>query len=168
MTLLIIDMDFLYQFNLGLIAPIFTVSFHGMFEKNMFVFLIFKSWQVCDWLAMWIIMLWLMDLMWPRVFRRSNVGLVKNVNSWYDNDNLPDIFEGFCVRNRDRNVHQYNIRNADELYVPYARLDNRKFSIKISGAKLWNVLPNYIKESSSVDVFKQNLRNYLIDNMIVT
>ena len=84
------------------------------------------------------------------------------------NDNLPDIFEGFCVRNRDRNVHQYNVRNADELYVPYARLDIRKFSIKISGAKLWNVLPNYIKESSSVAVFKQNLRNYLIDNMIVT
>ena len=84
------------------------------------------------------------------------------------NDNLPDIFEGFCVRNRDRNVHQYNIRNADELYVPYARLDIRKFSIKISGVKLWNVLPNYIKESSSVDVFKQNLINYVIDNMIVT
>ena len=65
-------------------------------------------------------------------------------------------------------MHQYNVRNADELYVPYARLDIRKFTIKISGAKLWNVLPNYIKESSSVDVFKQNLRNYLIDNMIVT
>ena len=36
---------------------------------------IFKSWQVCDWLAKWIIM-WFMDLRWPRVFRRSNVGLV--------------------------------------------------------------------------------------------
>ena len=65
-------------------------------------------------------------------------------------------------------MHQYNLRNADELYVSYARLDIRKFSIKISGAKLWNVLLNYIKESSSVDVFKQNLKNYLIDNMIVT
>ena len=31
MTLLIIDMDFPYQFNLGLIAPLFTVSFHEMF-----------------------------------------------------------------------------------------------------------------------------------------
>ena len=25
-------MDFLYQFNLGLIAPLFTSSFHDMFE----------------------------------------------------------------------------------------------------------------------------------------
>ena len=37
---------------------------------------IFKSWQVCDWLAKWMIMLRFMDLRWPRVFRRSNVGLV--------------------------------------------------------------------------------------------
>ena len=27
-------MDFLYQFNLGLIAPLFTGSFHEMFEKK--------------------------------------------------------------------------------------------------------------------------------------
>ena len=36
----------------------------------------FKSWQVCDWLAKWIIMLRFMDLRWPRVFRCSNVGPV--------------------------------------------------------------------------------------------
>ena len=34
MTLSIIDMDFLYQFNLRLIAPLFTVSFHEMFGKK--------------------------------------------------------------------------------------------------------------------------------------
>ena len=34
MTLSIIDMDFLYQFNLRLIAPLFTASFHEMFEKK--------------------------------------------------------------------------------------------------------------------------------------
>ena len=37
MTLLIIDLDFPYQFNLGLIAPLFTVPFHEMFEKNFFL-----------------------------------------------------------------------------------------------------------------------------------
>ena len=35
-----------------------------------------KSWQVCDWLAKWLIMSGYMDLRWPRVYRRSNVGLV--------------------------------------------------------------------------------------------
>ena len=69
---MIIDMDFLYQFNLGLIAPLFTGSFHEMFE----IFFFFKSSQVCDWLAKWIIMLRFMDLRWPRVFRRSNAVLL--------------------------------------------------------------------------------------------
>ena len=38
----------------------------------------FKSWQVCDWLAKWLTagVLGFMDLRWPWVYRRSNVGLV--------------------------------------------------------------------------------------------
>ena len=35
-----------------------------------------KSWQVYDWLAKWLIMSGYMDLRRPRVYRRSNVGLV--------------------------------------------------------------------------------------------
>ena len=69
--------------------------------------------------------------------------------------------------NSDINVHQYNVRNVDELYVPYVRLDGLKLSLRISGAKLWNVLPNYIRESSSIDIFKQNLRSCLIGNMLL-
>ena len=38
MTLWIIDMDFLYQFNLRLVAPLFTVSFHEMFKKKVLRF----------------------------------------------------------------------------------------------------------------------------------
>ena len=64
-------------------------------------------------------------------------------------------------------MHSHNVRNADELYVPNARLDVRKFSLKIAGEKLWNVLPNYMKELSSIDILKQNLRNCLIDNMLL-
>ena len=43
----------------------------------------------------------------------------------------------------------------------------KKFSLKIAGAKLWNVLSNHIKESSSIDILKQKLKNYLIDNMLL-
>ena len=42
MTLLIIDKDFLYQFNLGLIAPLFTGCFREMSEKK-HVFLNFQK-----------------------------------------------------------------------------------------------------------------------------
>ena len=40
-----------------------------------------KSWQVCDWLAKWLIMSGYMDLRRPRVYRRSNVGLV-HTSDW--------------------------------------------------------------------------------------
>ena len=40
-----------------------------------------KSWQVCDWLAKWFMMSGYMDLRRPRVYRRSNVGLVITCNS---------------------------------------------------------------------------------------
>ena len=36
----------------------------------------FKSWQVYDWLAKGLIILGFMDLRWPMVYQRSNVGLV--------------------------------------------------------------------------------------------
>ena len=77
MMLLIIGMDFLYQFNLGLIAPLFSFSSCKVWKKKFLK--IFKSWQVCDWLAKWMIMLRFMDLRWPRVYRRSNVGLVYHI-----------------------------------------------------------------------------------------
>ena len=43
MMLLIIDVDFLYQFNLGLIAPLFTASFHEKFEKKDVFFFNFQK-----------------------------------------------------------------------------------------------------------------------------
>ena len=56
-------------------------------------FKILESWQVCDWLAKWIIMLRFMDLRWPRVFRRSNAGLVYfvpiTISSWNFQELLP-------------------------------------------------------------------------------
>ena len=51
-------------------------NFVSMFKKRK----IFKSWQVCDWLAKWLIMSGYMDLRRPRVCRVPNVGLVDYVS----------------------------------------------------------------------------------------
>ena len=45
----------------------------------------------------------------------------------------------------NRNIHDYELRNADDTQVPYGRLDIRRFSIIIAGANLWNFLPVYVK-----------------------
>ena len=58
-----------YQFNLRL-------HHFPQFLLNVKKKKIFKSGQVSDWLAKWLIMLGFIDLRQLRVFRRSNVGLV--------------------------------------------------------------------------------------------
>ena len=82
----------------------------------------------------------------------------------YMHGNVTDIYNNFFQRNRD--IHGLNIRNADDLHVPYGRLDIRKFSIKIAGANQWNSIPLNIKNSTSIDIFKKNMRAYLIDRKI--
>ena len=73
--------------------------------------------------------------------------------------NIPDIFRNYFQRNAD--VHDHNLRNANDLYIPYGRLDIRKFSINIAGGNLWNSLPSFVKNSQSINIFKKNMRNYL-------
>ena len=50
----------------------------------------------------------------------------------YINGILPTTFSEYFERNR--NIHQCNTRQADDLRVPFARLNVRKFSIKMHGA----------------------------------
>ena len=76
----------------------------------------------------------------------------------------PIVFAVYFIRNRD--IHHHETRGSVDLNVPYGRLDIRKFSLKISGAKLWNSLPGYVKESNYLVSFKKQLKNYLIDRNI--
>ena len=75
--------------------------------------------------------------------------------------NIPDIFRNYFQRNAD--VHDHNLRNVNDLYVPYGRLDIRKFSVKITGPNLWNSLPSSVKNSETVHIFKKNMRHYLTE-----
>ena len=77
------------------------------------------------------------------------------------NGNIPDIFRSYFQRNAA--VHDHNLRNANDLHVPYGRLDIRKFSIRVTGANLWDSLPMCFKNSQSINIFKNNMRHYLIE-----
>ena len=75
-----------------------------------------------------------------------------------------DIFQYYFQTNRD--VHGRNTRNADALNVPFARLDIRKFNMGIHGAVIRNALPSFVCNSASLTLFKQRLRNYLIESKL--
>ena len=77
------------------------------------------------------------------------------------NGNIPDISRNYFQRNAD--VHDHNLRNVNDLYAPYGRLDIKKFSIKIAEANLWNYLPSFVKSSETVHIFNKNMRHYLTE-----
>ena len=81
----------------------------------------------------------------------------------YKHGNVTDIYNEFS---KEIDIHGLNIRNADDRHVPYGRLDVRKFSIKIAGANQWNSIPLNIKNSTSIDLFKKNMRAYLMNKKI--
>ena len=80
-------------------------------------------------------------------------------------DDWPYIFDYFY--DRIRNAHEYNTRYAD-LYAPYGRLDMQKFSMKISGVNLWNTLPRFIKNATSLPLVQQKLKDYSIDKKLLS
>ena len=67
----------------------------------------------------------------------------------------------------NRNIHYYELRDADDIQVPYGRLEIRRFSIIIAGAILWNSLPVYVKNASTIHLFKIYLKNYLLDKKLL-
>ena len=84
------------------------------------------------------------------------------IYQWVDNKKkITQIYKNFCQYKRD--CHEHNTRNVDDLHVLYRRLGIRRFSLKLYGAKLWNSFPSYIKCSTSLPIFKQDITNYLLE-----
>ena len=102
-------------------------------------------------------------MMANRLMPLSNINMYMTCIFVYQclNGCVPDIFKDFYTRNR--NVHGHNTRQASDLHVPHGRLDIRQNSMKIHGANMWNSIPENIKISESIIVFKQRLRNFLLD-----
>ena len=73
---------------------------------------------------------------------------------------LPGIFTDFYVPNNE--FHRHDTRNANDLYDSFARLDIRKFNVRINGLNSWNALPNFVKQSSSISTFKYRLRKHIM------
>ena len=78
------------------------------------------------------------------------------------NESVPQLLRNYFTRNNS--IHEYSTRGANEIHVPFGRLDIRNFSIRIHGAKVWNSLPSFVKQSRSLELFKNTLRNYLFSS----
>ena len=78
-------------------------------------------------------------------------------------DLLPNIFSNYYILNR--NIHHIQTRNSANLFLPRYRLMSSQKSIKYTGAKIWNSIPNSIK-NNTVNHFKSKYKNHLINNYV--
>lgn len=59
-------------------------------------------------------------------------------------------------------VIQVATRQSNDLFVPRTRTDSGKRQLAILGPTLWNNLPNVIKESNNLNLFKCKLKEYYL------
>ena len=81
------------------------------------------------------------------------------------NESVSSFSSNYFIQNSS--IHEYSTRSANKLHIPFGRLDIRNFSIRIHGAKVWNSLPSFVKQSRSLDIFKNTLRKHLFSSECV-
>ena len=59
-------------------------------------------------------------------------------------------------------VSKYETRRANDLQIPRPRLEITKKSFLYKGAKVWNDIPNNIRNVESAALFKEQVRNYFL------
>jgi len=89
-----------------------------------------------------------------------NVGIFMYL---YFNDLLPSNFDSLFDRNID--IHSYNTRGKLNYRVNYGQSSLSRSLISYNGPLLWNSLPEYIKSSKSLNIFKYKFKEYIFNNL---
>ena len=59
---------------------------------------------------------------------------------------------------------QYNLRRINQLNVPFARYKQTQRVLHVRGAKLWNELPQTMKQQRTLHSFKFHFKKYLLQS----
>ena len=61
--------------------------------------------------------------------------------------------------------HSYKTRHRDLIRMPLAKTSKFQSSFKYNGAREWNSSPSYLRQESSLSLFKKNLKRHLCDRL---
>ena len=73
---------------------------------------------------------------------------------------LPQIFQNYFFTNSS--VHQHNTRNKQHLHIHFVNSSVGEKRLLVQGSKFWNALPSQFKIYSSIPVFKNSIKTYLL------
>ena len=72
----------------------------------------------------------------------------------------PEILKGKFMRRT--HASKYETRRINDLQIPKLRLELSKKSFSYVGAKVWNDIPNDIRNAESTHPFKHKMKSYLL------
>ena len=73
------------------------------------------------------------------------------------NCNMPEYLKVLHPQ-ENKDIIQYNLRNREDIRVPTARLKTFKRSFFWNAIALWNILPNFMRNSLTLADFKDNIK----------
>ena len=81
----------------------------------------------------------------------------------FHNNVLHAAFHSFFTK--VTSVHNYNTIFAAKhsYYLPYARTNYGKFSVRFQGPAVWNATDDNVKLSSFISVFKKRLKDQYVE-----
>ena len=66
----------------------------------------------------------------------------------------------------NNHFHNYNTRSANNYHLPKSHTSFFQRSIIYNGPQLWNSLPSAIRDSKSVNVFKNRYKTFLLNSYV--
>ena len=76
------------------------------------------------------------------------------------NDEFPTLQNNLNARTA---VHEHNTRTRENLQLPFPRVENIRINYIYQCQNIWNCLPQNIKSSPSLKIFKKNLHKHMIE-----
>lgn len=104
------------------------------------------------------------------LFNKNKILKIENIHKQqtaifiykYVNKLLPQYFYLNKYFTNLNEMHNYNTRKSEKIYLPYASTNYRLFTIKYFGPRIWNSIPDDITDLDKLFIYKKILKNYLL------
>ncbi len=73
-----------------------------------------------------------------------------------------NIIAPYYLLQTDKNIHQYRTHQSNNLHVDKVKLGYYNKSFTVTGAKLWNSLPQNVKDMPTLSSFKHSCKTYFL------
>ena len=91
-----------------------------------------------------------------------NLSLLKEIQKIIHNNACDFLITNFRSDQTRRERSQINLRNRTHINIPFCRLQKATQSVSYRAAKLYNLLPQEIKNENSIKSFTKKLKAYYL------